>query len=220
MNSLTPIASLSETMISMLDQYAQSSKQLNDENISDLQYSLEMIGKRSNSMINFLEEYRRITRVPKPVLEEVDLLFFFEQIKHLTAKEISEEGITLNLEPIKAILYIDQGQIELVFLNLIKNCRQALANTPNPKIIINARKKGNQIIIEVNDNGAGIEPKVQGQIFVPFFTTKEAGSGIGLSLSRQILKLHRAYIHLRQSSSSGTSFELVFPVNNASIIEN
>ena len=214
MNSLTPISSLSETMLAML-----KSTELDNESIADLRFSLEMIGNRSNSMIDFLEEYRRITRVPKPVLEEVSFDSFLQQVKLLTASELKDAEITLMLKPTAINVMIDAGQMELVFLNLIKNSRQALVGVKNPIITIAAKRQANQVIVTIEDNGTGIETKAQGQIFIPFFTTKEAGSGIGLSLSRQILKLHQSYIHLVQTSDSGTVFELALPIADSTAKE-
>ena len=147
------------------------------------------------------------------MLEEVYLPNLFEQIKYLTSRELIDEGIELVLKTVKTTVFLDQGQMELVLLNLIKNCRQALINKQNPQITLSAKKQAGKLVILVEDNGIGIEPKVQSKIFVPFFTTKKSGSGIGLSLSRQILRLHRGFIHLVRSSDKGTIFEIGLPIH-------
>ena len=211
MNSLTPVISLSESMASMVSRQLEQEQLLTRENLEDLIYSLEMIGNRSTSMVDFLEEYRKLTRIPMPAPEKVRVAKLLDDISALVSNDLNKQGIKLSVHPSKTSILVDQGQIELVFLNLLKNSQYALQGSANPEIRISAVQDGKMTYIYLADNGPGIEANIQPNIFVPFFTTKEKGSGIGLSFSRQVMRLHGGKIRLEKSDSSGTIFVLVFP---------
>ena len=211
MNSLTPVISLSESMTSLVSRKLEQEQLLTRENLEDLIYSLEMIGNRSTSMVDFLEEYRKLTRIPMPAPEKVRVAKLLDDISALVSNDLNKQGIKLSVHPSKTSILVDQGQIELVFLNLLKNSQYALQGSANPEIRISAVQDGKMTYIYLADNGPGIEANIQPNIFVPFFTTKEKGSGIGLSFSRQVMRLHGGKIRLEKSDSSGTTFVLVFP---------
>lgn len=206
MNSATPISSLTETMQMMLEK-----EPLSEETLNDLRFSLKTIQKRSDGMLAFIDDYRKITKVPKPKTEQVNLKEFLAEIELLTKAGLKKDNITLKVQSETITAEFDQKLIEQVLLNLIKNAQQALSETREAKIEINAFGKNNQVIIEVLDNGPGISEELKKEIFVPFFTTKKSGSGIGLSLSKQIMHLHGGTIKLR-SNQDETIFSLYFPL--------
>jgi nitrogen fixation/metabolism regulation signal transduction histidine kinase len=213
MNSVTPISSLTETMQSMLESKNGNQKtadELNNETISDIRFSLNTIQKRSEGLLNFVDTYRKLTKVPKPVMEPVDikeLLFSVEKFMH---EELMKHDIAMdiNVNLPNTSLRLDRTLIEQVLINLITNSIHALEERPQPIITLNASQNGQLTIIEVHDNGKGITEKELNEIFIPFFSTKKEGSGIGLSLSKQIISLHGGNIKVKSTAGEGTSFYL------------
>lgn len=179
MNSISPITSLSETLLEMTP-----------EGDSDMRSGLEVIRTTGRNLISFVESYRRFTRIPKPEPRLFDLKPFLERMIRLTEQENFDAKITLEMDPEDLILYADEKLTSQVMLNLLKNAVQATDGISDAEILVQVScPSGEQVRIEVQDNGPGIPAEVLQQIFVPFFTTKEQGSGIGLSLSRQIMRL-------------------------------
>jgi nitrogen fixation/metabolism regulation signal transduction histidine kinase len=211
MNSVTPMASLSETMQAMLSN--KPSEEIGDETIQDIRFSLNTIQKRSERLIEFVENYRRLTRVPKPVIQTVEVPSFLLNIENLMREEISRNTIVLtrNVTGTNLALNIDPTLIEQVLINLLRNSIHALEDQMEKKIEIRAYIEDKTIIVEVSDNGKGIPEKELKEVFVPFFSTKKDGSGIGLSLSKQIMSLHGGRIKVSSIVNDGTSFYLVFP---------
>lgn len=205
MNSATPISSLTETMQDMLDKGT-----TNEETINDLKFSLKTIQRRSDGMLDFIDDYRKITRVPKPVLETKDLKELVDEIATLTKGELKANDIELTLQVGSHQLNIDSKLIEQVLINLIKNAQQALAGRSDGKITIRSERAENNIHLNISDNGPGISEKVLPEIFIPFYTTKKQGSGIGLSLSKQIMHMHGGSIKANSKVGSGTDFTLTF----------
>jgi signal transduction histidine kinase len=215
MNSVTPISSLSETMKSMLSDKAGSQKPLQDissETITDILFSLNTIQKRSESLLDFVENYRKLTRVPKPVLEPVQIKPLLASIENLMREEFARQDITfaINVGDANQTLHLDASLIEQVIINLVRNSVHALEHRSNKKIEIKAYQEESTNVIEVHDNGKGIPEKELKDIFIPFFSTKKDGSGIGLSLSKQIMSLHNGRIRVSSKVDEGTSFYLVF----------
>jgi nitrogen fixation/metabolism regulation signal transduction histidine kinase len=218
MNSITPVSSLTETMQSMLT--AKDGKQkeieaINEETISDIRFSLQTVQKRSEALMNFVENYRKITRVPKPSLADVEVGAVVISIKVLMKKELTRRNIELSaqFEP-GMVVRMDQTLVEQVLINLITNSMHALESRQEKKIAINAYHSDGHPVIEVADNGKGISEKELKEIFVPFFTTREDGSGIGLSLSRQIMSSHGGSIRVNSVEGNGATFFLRFPGRN------
>ncbi len=205
MNSATPISSLTETMQDMLDKGTPS-----EETINDLKFSLKTIQRRSDGMLSFIDDYRKITRVPKPVLETKDLKDIVDEIATLTKAELKANNIKLKIEVESQPLNIDAKLIEQVLINLIKNAQQALSGSKNGIITIHTKLTASHTHLIISDNGPGIPDKVLPEIFIPFYTTKKQGSGIGLSLSKQIMHMHGGSIKVNSSKSSGAEFILVF----------
>jgi signal transduction histidine kinase len=215
MNSVTPISSLSETMQSMLLDKKGNHKRLpdlRDETITDILFSLKTIQKRSESLLDFVENYRKLTRVPKPALQQVQLRSWLSSIENLMREELIRESISLNiaLGEENQTLNIDPALIEQVLINLLRNSIHALEGRPHKRIEIKLYDDESATIIEVSDNGKGIPEKEIKDIFIPFFSTKKDGSGIGLSLSKQIMSLHNGRIRVRSKVAEGTSFYLMF----------
>lgn len=213
MNSATPISSLTETMQSVIekDGKAKKASELDDETIEDLLFSLKTIERRSNGMLTFIDDYRKLTKVAKPKIEKVDVNNFLNSISDLLQAQLTKENIKLVCEVTDVDdLTIDASQIEQVIINLVKNATYALQDCKDPLIEIKAYNRDGKKVIEVTDNGAGIPEKEKKEIFVPFFSTKKEGSGIGLSLSKQIMHLHNGNITVSSQEEKGTSFYLVF----------
>lgn len=215
MNSVTPISSLSETMQDMLSDKSGNQKLLNEiqhDAITDIRFSLNTIQKRSERLIDFVENYRKLTRVPRPVVETVNIKSFLGVIKNLMYEELARQTIQLKIDIAKENLNLvmDPSLLEQVIINLLKNSIHALENQPDKLIEIKAYRQDQITIIEVMDNGKGIPEKELKEIFIPFFSTKKEGSGIGLSLSKQIMSLHGGRIRVQSKVNEGTSFFLVF----------
>ncbi len=215
MNSITPISSLSETMQAMLTDKSGNQKPLNDiedETIKDIRFSLNTIQKRSERLLDFVENYRKLSRVSKPVMQSVDVKSFLNSIENLMHEELVRQGIDLTIDVMgdSFTLMIDPSQVEQIIINLLRNSIHALDSRNRKHIFLNAYPLEQQIVIEVTDNGKGIPENELKEIFIPFFSTKKEGSGIGLSLSKQIMSLHGGRIRVSSKVEEGTSFYLYF----------
>jgi nitrogen fixation/metabolism regulation signal transduction histidine kinase len=216
MNSIAPISSLSSTVESMVKPYIsdQAGKQeVDQDTVKEIQGALQTINKRSTGLMNFVETYRSLTKIPEPNFAVVNLSDLIFNVNTLMKKEVSENKINLStsLEPETIEVQIDEQMIEQVLINLVKNSVQALEGCKNKTIKIRGfyNKRGRPTI-QVIDNGQGILSDVIDKIFIPFFTTKRSGSGIGLSLSRQILRLHGGTITAQSIPSKETIFTMTF----------
>ncbi len=215
MNSVTPISSLSETMQSMLSDKSGNQKSLHDlqdETIKDIRFSLRTIQKRSESLLDFVDNYRKLTRIPKPKVELVPIKSLLESVENLMREELIRRSIQLKLlfKNPNEVLRIDGSLIEQVVINLIKNSIHALETSNIKHIDIKCYQEDNHTVVEVADTGKGIPEKELKDIFIPFFSTRKEGSGIGLSLSKQIMSLHGGRIKVTSKVNEGTSFYLVF----------
>jgi two-component system nitrogen regulation sensor histidine kinase NtrY len=214
MNSVTPISSLTETMQSLLQDKNGDQKELKNittETISDIRFSLNTIQKRSDGLLNFIENYRKLTKVPQPKVERVNVKSLFGTIENLFSQELNKKNISLAIDAKDDLtIMLDRMLIEQVMINLITNSIHALEKKNDPKIELIAFQQDKNTIIHIHDNGKGIAEKELREIFVPFFSTKKEGSGIGLSLSKQIMSLHGGTIKVKSEINSGTSFYLHF----------
>ncbi|MCP4314191.1 MAG: ATP-binding protein [Bacteroidetes bacterium] len=216
MNSIAPISSLSATVENMVRPYAKGEKsvpEIDMETISEIQAALQTINKRSTGLMNFVETYRSLTKIPDPDFEVATMKELIYNVHTLMKKEVQEKGIVLTaaIEPESIELHIDEQMIEQVLINLVKNSVQALGGIKGGVIHIRGfyNKRGRPSI-QVTDNGQGILSDVIDKIFIPFFTTKRSGSGIGLSLSRQILRLHGGSITAQSIPDEETIFTMTF----------
>lgn len=192
MNSITPISSLTSTIREILEEdlvKKESHNELRGEAVDDLREGLGTIENRSKGLIQFIDAYRDYTSLPQPKLKTTKLKDLLENVANLMKPEIKKSGIefTLVCQSDYLTVEIDEEMISQVLINLLKNAFEALYQTENPKVELIGLFTGNSIIIQVTDNGPGIIPEAIQRIFVPFFSTKKTGSGIGLALSRQIM---------------------------------
>jgi len=214
MNSITPIASLASTAHGLLkdERECELPESLN-ETIGDVRHALNTIEKRSKGLLTFIENYRKLTRIPKPDFKIVSVKDLFERVEHLMKDQFQAHSIEFKkqIDPLSLSLTADQALIEQVLINLCKNAVEALNGVARPKIKLKAGTDahGNPVI-KVIDNGRGIPEDVAGRIFIPFFTTRQQGSGIGLSLSRQIIRLHKGTIGVTSTPNEKTVFKLRF----------
>ena len=216
MNSITPIASLSATLNIMLREISEENNEsyvIEKETIDEIQEALQTINKRSHGLLHFVNTYRNLTRIPKPNFRIIRISDIFHHVESLLEKELNQKNISLMLsvEPASLEVSMDEQLIEQVLINLIRNSMHALEGRENPQIKLKAfyNKRGRPTI-QLYDNGVGILKEVIDKIFIPFFTTKPSGSGIGLSLSRQILKLHAGTISAQSIPDQETTFTLTF----------
>ncbi len=216
MNSITPIASLSETLLGMLhdeDGQLRPWESLGEGYRKELAPALRTIGRRSDGLLHFVEDYRRLTKLPALRPAWVPVAEMLTAVGHLMRAELQVQSIVWQqrVDPDDLTLWGDARLIEQVLINLVTNSGQALEATANPQITLRAFAQDERTVVEVADNGAGVPPDKLGQIFVPFFSTKAQGSGIGLSLSRHIMTLHRGSIHLHSEPGGPTVVTLSFP---------
>lgn len=216
MNSITPISSLTSTLREILDHDMvlkdNGNYELKDEGAQDLREGLSTIENRSKGLIKFIDAYREYTSLPKPIMATVRLKDLIEKVAQLMKTELRKTQIDFRYEYSSEYLTIqaDVEMIEQVLINLLKNAIEALAETENPTLILTGRYEENAVKIEVIDNGPGIIKEALEHIFVPFYTTKRSGSGIGLSLSRQIMQMHNGSLSVESEPYVKTVFTLKF----------
>ena len=201
MNTVSPIASLSDAMAKSVDEDGRSEL--------DIKAGLETISDSSKNLIEFVQTYRQLSGVAKPVRKALELQELIEHVISLNSEYATSCSAVCSYRPEEPdlMIYADEGQISQIFINLIKNALQAGAK----HIDISAKMgQDDEVIIIVANDGAPIPVESQEQIFVPFFTTKKEGSGIGLALARQIMRNHNGSIDLDCSDASRTAFRIIF----------
>jgi nitrogen fixation/metabolism regulation signal transduction histidine kinase len=214
MNSITPIASLASTATGLLkdEKECQVPEELN-EVIADVGQAVITIEKRSKGLITFIDNYRKLTRIPKPDFKIVQVKDLFERVESLMGDQIEKTAVRFKTEidPQSLTITADPALIEQVLINLCINSVEAVKGVSHPKIKLKAGTDGlGNPVIKVIDNGKGITEEVAERIFIPFFTTKPEGSGIGLSLSRQIIRLHKGTLGVTSTPGERTVFKLRF----------
>ena len=217
MNSITPIASLSSTLDLMLKGMVPEGNtedlKIDREAVDEIQEALQTINKRSTGLLHFVNTYRNLTRIPKPDFKLCSVKELFDNIVKLMEEEIRRFGIEfiVKVEPESLEFTADDKLIEQVLINLLKNAIHALNGQKSARIqLVAYMSKRGRITLQVIDNGPGILKDVLDKIFIPFFTTKPSGSGIGLSLSKQILRLHNASITAHSDPGVETVFTMTF----------
>jgi len=212
MNSVAPISSLADTLHHRLQA---SDKQLNQDAglTEDLIIGIDTIKKRSEGLLKFAEVYRNLNKVTQPSLKQVYVRDLFENMHHLMEPTLDQKKIEMDivLKDTGLSLELDHNLIEQVLINLIVNAMDAVKETENPRITLSAVEMPNKkVVIKVTDNGSGMSEEVMNNIFIPFFSTKKNGSGIGLSLCKQIMMLHKGNITVQSIEGKGTAFALQF----------
>lgn len=204
MNSVTPISSLSDTLLSI-----EKSADAPDE---DLLEGLSTIHRRSQTLLKFVDDYRKLSNIPAPNKSTFKISDLFTQLEILYKSEIETHGITFKIPKIEsnAEILIDETLILKVFDNLISNSIHALKGRDNPTLEIDFKEREGKKTITITDNGFGISKEKIGQVFIPFFSTKPTGTGIGLSLSRQILQMHQAVLKIESEKDAFCKVSLRF----------
>ena len=213
MNSIAPISSLAGTLKGELENQLEKNEGLNPSDLEDYLMGITTIEKRSEGLISFVSDFRSLAHIPPPKFSSIRISNLFEQLETLLHHQIQAGEIHLikEIDPEELILFGDQTQIEQVMINLTQNAIQAVEDSDEKIIRLRAFiDEAGKIIIEVCDTGKGIEEEALGKIFIPFFTTKKKGSGIGLSLSKQIMRRHKGNIQVRSTIGEGTVFKLIF----------
>ena len=214
MNSLTPITTLSKVIRRYIQKDGSTKKasEINDEIIKDIAINSEIIEERGKGLIDFIEVYKNITRNPELNLTKFKIGQTVEKIHKFYQEQLNKKQIKfeVDINP-KFKLYADEALIEQMLINLIKNAIEALAKTQNPILKISAsQNKEDVLTMNITDNGIGIPSTEIEKIFIPFYSTKKKGSGIGLSLSRQIMYLHKGSISVQSIPEKETTFSLKF----------
>lgn len=218
MNSVTPIASLAGSVNDLIGREIasaqfQSSHAVTDEAMTDLTDALTTIEKRSQGLLHFVEAYRNLTRIRQPDFKLVSAAELIGRVANLHRGQLAAENsvVRIDVNPPDLELAIDPDLIEQVLINLLLNSIQALDGQPNGAVTLRAGiGRGGKTLIEVIDNGPGIVESAVDKVFIPFFTTKKGGTGIGLALARQIMRLHGGNITVRSIPHERTCFTLTF----------
>ena len=212
MNSVAPISSLAETMLNRLQN---SVSHLKDQPaaIEDLQLGIDTIRRRSDGLLKFAETYRNLNKISSPNLKKLYARDLFENLHRLMQPTLGQKNIEMEiiLKDPDLSLEADANLIEQVLINLVVNAIEAIKEKVSPRIVLSALSNvNNKVVIRVADNGPGMSIELLDKIFIPFFTTKKSGSGIGLSLCKQIMMLHKGNIQVQSFEGEGTVFVLNF----------
>jgi len=215
MNSITPVTSLAQTATDLVDdilEKADGHSPLGAE-LEDVRSAVATVARRSDSLVQFIDGYRQISRLAPPEKKRVALADLFATVTSLANAEWHDArvALTAGVEPTGLYVYADRDLLEPVLLNLLRNAWQATRDCDTPEIEIRGRlnRRGNTVI-EVVDNGHGVPDDIARKIFVPFFTTREGGSGVGLALARQVMIAHGGFIRLGRRQGAGAIFTLTF----------
>jgi len=215
MNSITPVTSLATTAADVVDEVLKKSEPNSPiaEDLNDLRDAVHTVARRSDSLMQFVHSYRQITRLAPAEKKRLGIADLFDSASRLAEAEWpgSETILDRHIDPVELDVYADRDLLEPVVLNLLRNALQATKDLAHARINLNGRlnRRGN-VVIEVCDNGPGIPADLEKKIFVPFFTTKEEGSGVGLALARQVMTAHGGFIRVGQNEGGGAKFTLTF----------
>ena len=200
MNTLTPVTSLAQSTAKILDD-----PQARD----DIRDAVDTIARRSEGLTSFVLRYRELLKLPQPATETILVTDALAGVVRLLGNALADIDTATSVTPESLEVQADPQLLDQLLLNLVKNAIEALAGTDEPELLLTGELDYGRVIIRVRDNGSGIPEDALDQVFVPFFTTKRDGSGIGLSLSRQIMTAHRGDIVI-ESDAGGTTVSLVF----------
>ncbi len=211
LNSITPISSLSDTVNSMIEDH----NTLSGEELGDVKSAVQTIKRRSEGLLSFVNDYRLIAELPTPILEQHAVADILKHIKTLMLPFAKGKKATLNVvgTASKISISIDLKLIEQALINLVTNSIYAVENIENGLIEIQYRLAANKVYIDIIDNGKGIDAENLEKIFLPFYTTRENGSGIGLTIARNIMKMHQGSLEVSSEPGKATKFSLVFNYN-------
>ncbi|WP_313190446.1 HAMP domain-containing sensor histidine kinase [Sphingobacterium sp.] len=206
MNSIGPISSLAETLHDRLEHWE------GEQDIEDLKLGIFTIKRRSEGLLQFAKSYRLINKVDQPQFSEIQVVQLFENIYQLLEPTLIQKNIDVDIiiKNTRMILRADGNLLEQVIINLLLNAIEAVKGEEEPYISLSAIETKDHIQLKIQDNGAGMSPEIQEQIFTPFFTTKKTGTGVGLTLSKQIMLMHGGNISVDSIEGEGSTFTLQF----------
>ncbi len=211
MNSVAPISSLAETLKNRL-QSPQIVNSVAAGELEDLELGIDTIKRRSEGLLKFTESYRNLNKITQLDVEPVLVCNLLENINSLMLPTLEKKQIELDIiiKDLTLSVNIDINLVEQVLINLLLNAVEAVKDNPKPRIVLSAEAQNNKTIIKVSDNGIGMSAELVDKIFIPFFSTRKTGSGIGLSLCKQIILLHKGNIQVQSAEGRGAVFILQF----------
>jgi nitrogen fixation/metabolism regulation signal transduction histidine kinase len=215
MNSITPVTSLAKTandVVGDLVERVHNGESI-EEDLGDLEDAIGTVARRSDSLMQFVDSYRQITRLAPPEKKRIRIADLFEVAVRLAQAECPRKDVEFVIEvsPGELDVYADRDLLEPVLINLLRNAWQATASVENPRVDLTGRlNRRHNVVLEIADNGEGVPASVASKIFVPFFTTKEGGSGVGLALARQVMIAHGGFVRVNPNDSGGATFSLTF----------
>lgn len=213
MNSVAPISSLAETLKRQLDKSREETAEERQSSFEDLVLGVETIQRRSEGLLKFAQTYRNLNKITTLNLKKVFVRDLFENLNQLMAPTLEQKRIELEiiLKDPELMVQVDPNLVEQVLINLLVNAMEAVKDRTEPRITLYASTlPSNKILLKISDNGTGIAEELMDKIFIPFFSTKKSGSGIGLSLCKQIMMLHKGNIQVHSVDGEGTAFSLTF----------
>jgi two-component system, NtrC family, nitrogen regulation sensor histidine kinase NtrY len=211
MNSLTPIASLARTADEMVQDLVAGAA--GEEALADLEDAVQTLARRSDGLMRFVSSYRQFTQMPPPTLRRLALSEYFPRLRRLLVSEWQGRGVDIHMgSPADGLtIMADDSLLDQALINLVRNAVDAASASDRPQVWLEARlSERGRPIIEVGDNGPGVEASLGEKIFLPFFTTKSTGSGIGLALARQVMLMHSGAITAASRPGGGALFRLTF----------
>lgn len=215
MNSITPVASLAKTAVDLV---ADTKDQVGEQpeiqsHLDDIASAVNTVARRSEGLMTFVGSYRKLTRLPAPVKKPLKIAELFKQVVEIIKQDKDSTNIEFayEVEPSELKMDADRAMLEQVLINLVKNAQQATQHVEQARISLNAglNRRGH-VVIDIADNGFGVDDDMKSKIFIPFFTTKKEGSGVGLALTRQVMNSHGGTVKVATSNTGGALFSLVF----------
>ncbi len=215
MNSITPVASLAKTAVDLVDDVSLKIADKTDivEELKDAKDAVNTVARRSDALMNFVSSYRQLSRLPAPEKQRFAVTDLFLEVSRIATLDWAAKGISLqtNVSPTGLDVFADRQMIEQVLINLLQNCMHALKDVPDGQVRLSARlNQRGRVALDISDNGPGIEDEIASRVFVPFYTTRREGSGVGLALSRQVMLAHKGTISFNNNPDAGVCFTLVF----------
>jgi nitrogen fixation/metabolism regulation signal transduction histidine kinase len=215
MNSITPVTSLAATATDLVADVREKfhDDEPTEEDLEDLHDAIETVARRSNSLVQFVDSYRQITRLAPPEKKRIRLADLFETVVRLAQAECPRDDVEFGIEisPTELDVYADRDLLEPVLINLLRNGWQATESVEKPVVRLSGHlNRRHNVVLEVADNGPGVPSELATKIFVPFFTTRENGSGVGLALARQVMIAHGGFIRVNSNGEGGSVFSLTF----------
>jgi len=213
MNSVAPISSLAETLKNRL-QSPQIANGVTPGDLEDLELGIDTIKRRSEGLLKFTESYRNLNKITQLDLEPILVCNLLENISSLMLPTLEKKQIELDIiiKDLTLAIDIDINLVEQVLINLLINAVEAVKDNEGPRIVLSAEAQNNKVFIKVSDNGTGMSLELLDKIFIPFFSTRKTGSGIGLSLCKQIMLLHKGNIQVQSAEGKGSVFMLQFSI--------